>query len=71
MTETGVYACGLPLAGGEDIAQPVAALVVVKSFDADADAGVCYLVRATEGLSAVEALGMADYAVVRLREALT
>ena len=62
--------CGLPLEGGGDIGQPVAALVVVKTFDGDSEIGVCYRVRATGGLSTVEALGMADFAALRLREAL-
>jgi hypothetical protein len=62
--------CGLPLVGGEEIGQPIAALVVVKSFDPDSEAGVCYQVRATDGLSTVEALGMADYAVLRLSNSL-
>jgi hypothetical protein len=62
--------CGLPLEGSEDIGQPVAALVIVKTFDADSEVGVCYQVRATGGLSTVEALGMADYAVLRIRDGL-
>lgn len=62
--------CGLPLVGGEDITQPIAALVVVKCFDPDAEAGVRHPVRATEGLSVTEALGMARKAVVELEEAL-
>jgi hypothetical protein len=65
-----VTVCGLPLEGGEDIGQPVAALVIVKTFDEDSEVGVCYQVRATGGLSTVEALGMADYAVIRISEAL-
>jgi hypothetical protein len=44
--------------------------VIVKTFDMDAEAGVCYQVRATDGLSTVEALGMAGYAELKLREAL-
>lgn len=63
--------CGLPLEGGEDIGQPVAALLVVKTFDGDSEVGVCYQVRATGGLSTVEALGMADYAVLRIRDGLS
>jgi len=63
--------CGMPLIGGEDFGQPVAALVVVKSFDPDGEAGVSYQVRATDGLSTVEALGMADYAVLRIRDGLS
>jgi len=62
--------CGLPLEGADDIGQPVAALVVVKTFDGDSEIGVCYRVRATGGLSTVEALGMAGFAELRLGEAL-
>jgi hypothetical protein len=69
MSET-VTVCGLPLEGGEDLGQPVAALVIVKTFDQDSEVGVCYQVRATGGLSTVEALGMAGYAAIRLSEAL-
>jgi hypothetical protein len=67
---TASEACGLPLAGGGGITQPVAVLVIVKCFDPDSEVGVCYQVRSTEGLSTVEALGMADYAGLRLRKAL-
>ena len=63
--------CGLPLEGGEDTGQPVAALVILKTFDQDSEVGVCYQVRATDGLSTVEALGMADYAVLRIRDGLS
>ena len=65
------HACGLPIEGGEDIGHPLAALVIVKSFDEDSENGVCYQVRATEGLSSVECLGMAELAVLRLKEALS
>lgn len=65
------FVCGLPIEGGEDIGRPLAALVVVKSFDEDSSVGVCYQVRATEGLSTVECLGMAELAVLRLKEALS
>ena len=68
-TETSTV-CGLPLEGGEDIGHAVAALVIVKTFDESSEIGVCYRVRATDGLSTVEALGMADYAVLRIRDGL-
>lgn len=62
--------CGLPIEGGEDIVQPLAALVIIKMFDGDSPVGVGHKVRATAGLSTVEALGMVDYARVRLEDAL-
>jgi hypothetical protein len=61
-------ACGLRLESGdgdEDL-QPIAALVIVKVFEPDGDCGVGYMVRATSGLSDVEAYGMAKLAAVRL-----
>lgn len=64
------HVCGLPIVGGEDIGQPLAAFVVVKSFDEDSEIGVTYQVLATEGLSTVECLGMANLAVLRLASAL-
>ena len=63
--------CGLPLEGGEEIrGVPVAALVVLKTFDEGSETGVCHRVLATGGLSVVEAYGMAGYGVLRLSEAL-
>lgn len=62
--------CGLPLPGTDNIGQPVAALVIIKTFDASSDIGVAYQIRATEGLSTVEGLGMADYATLILQESL-
>lgn len=60
---------GIPLdVGGDDLItelQPVNALVVVKGLDEDGD--VCYATAATEGLSAIECLGMAEYAALKLR----
>jgi hypothetical protein len=48
---------------------PLCALVVVKMLN---DAGeVIYQARTTDGLAAVEALGMAEFARVKLRELLT
>ena len=63
--------CGLPIDGAEEVTQPLAALVVVKCFDPDSEVGVSYRVRATTGLSSVEALGMADFAVLRLKNELS
>jgi hypothetical protein len=60
------YVCGLPIEG-ELNEFPLAALVVVKCLVED---GVTYQARATDGLSTVEAMGMAELAVLRLREAL-
>jgi hypothetical protein len=65
------HVCGLPIEGGEHIGQPLAALVVVKSFDEDSEVGVSYQVRATSGLTTVECLGMAELAVLKLRNALS
>lgn len=60
---------GMPLDAGEDnaitTAQPLCGFVVVKSLDEDGE--VVYLTGATEGLSSVECLGMAEYAALRLR----
>jgi hypothetical protein len=52
-----VTVAGMPLAGENDIMQPLAAVVCLKGLD---EAGnVCYWSRATDGLSTTEALGMA------------
>lgn len=63
-------ALGLPLGGADDIGQPIAALVVVKYFDDEAENGVAYRALATDGLTSVEAIGMARYATVRLERAI-
>ena len=64
---------GMPLdVDGGDVmvtAQPIAAFVIVKALDEDGD--LVYLAGATEGLPTVECLGMAEYAVLRLRHGLT
>jgi hypothetical protein len=52
-----VTVAGLPLAGGNDIMQPLAAVVCIKGLDESGR--VCYWSRATEGLSVTEAQGMA------------
>lgn len=49
-------------------AQPLAAFVVVKALDTDGN--LCYFTGATEGLPTVECLGMADFAVEKLRHAV-
>lgn len=66
-------AVGLPLDAGDDDKdiQPLAALVVVKTFEPDGECGVGYRVRATDGLSDVEAYGMAKLAAVRLLKGAT
>lgn len=52
-----VTVAGLPLAGENDIMQPLAAVVCVKGLDESGS--VCYWSRATDGLSLTEAQGMA------------
>ena len=68
---TAAEVLGLPLPGAGDIGQPVAALVVVKYFDDEAENGVAYRALASDGLSTVEAIGMARYAAVRLERAVS
>ena len=63
----GITVAGLPLAGENDIMQPLAAVVCVKGLD---EAGnVCYWSRATDGLTTTEAQGMALGLLDDLREA--
>jgi hypothetical protein len=45
---------------------PLAALVVLKYLDSEGD--YVYAVSSTQGLSAVEAMGMTDLAKMRLRD---
>jgi hypothetical protein len=59
--------CGLLIEGSEDFGQPVAALVVVKLLE---EAGVRYCARATDGLTSVEALGMARTAMLKLERGI-
>lgn len=63
---------GMPLDAAEDdliaTAQPLCGLVIVKALDAGGE--VVYLTAATEGLKTVECLGMAEYAVLRLKHGL-
>ena len=63
-----VTVCGLPLAGDHDIMHPLAAVVCVKGLD---DAGdVAYWPLATDGLSTIEAQGMALWLLDGLRKQL-
>lgn len=48
---------GLELVGEDGIMQPLAAVACVKGLDADGN--VAYVTRATEGVTTVEAMGMA------------
>lgn len=64
---TGATVAGLPLAGENDIMQPLAAVVCIKGLDEQGN--VCYWSRATEGLSTTEAQGMALGLLDDLREA--
>lgn len=50
---------GMALEGDDDIEFPVAAVMCVKGLDANGV--VSYYLKATGGLPAVEALGMAGY----------
>jgi hypothetical protein len=63
----------MPLDAAEDdpitTAQPLCGLVIVKALDEDGE--VVYLTAATDGLKSVECLGMAEYAVLRLKHGLT
>lgn len=52
-----VSVAGLPLAGENDILQPLAAVVCIKGLDERGN--VCYWSRATDGLTLTEAQGMA------------
>lgn len=68
------HVLGLPLVLGDGddaaLAQPLSALVIAKCFDPGAELSVSYAVRSTAGLSVVEALGLARYAVLRLERAM-
>jgi hypothetical protein len=63
---------GMPLYVHDDdpivTAQPISALVVVKALDEDGN--VVYLTGATAGLLSVECLGMAEYAILKLRNGI-
>lgn len=57
---------GLPLPGLEGCT-PLSALVILRGLDEDG--AVAYYARATDGLTSVEALGMAVAAVEKLKAA--
>jgi hypothetical protein len=63
---------GMPLDAEPDdhicTAQPLCGMVVVKALGEDGK--IYYLTGATEGLKSVECLGMAEYAVLRLKRGL-
>lgn len=63
MTEVSV--AGLPLLGEHGIAHPLAAIVYIKGLDEQGN--VAYWSRATDGLSTVEAIGMATCLLDDLR----
>ena len=67
LTMDGITVAGLPLAGENDIMQPLAAVVCVKGLDESGN--VCYWSRATDGLTTTEAQGMALGLLDDLREA--
>lgn len=60
--------CGLPLKvfSQDEISQPLEALVIVKTMEADGT--IAHRVLLTDGLSQVEALGYAHFADEYLRE---
>jgi hypothetical protein len=64
---------GMPLDVSDDAliasVQPLEALVVIKGLDSGGD--VVYCTAATKGLQSVECLGMAEYAVLRLKHGIT
>jgi hypothetical protein len=65
-----VDCAGLELVDGLDDGDvPLAALAIVKVMTGDGDVG--YQVLATEGLTVVEALGMAHVGALQLTQALT
>jgi hypothetical protein len=49
--------------------QPLCGFVVIKGLDEDGEVG--YYTAATEGLLSVECLGMAEYAMLKLRHGIT
>lgn len=61
---------GMTIEGLEDTDQVISAVIVVKMFDEKSPTGVSYLPTATDGLTTVEALGMMEYAGVRLRASM-
>jgi hypothetical protein len=63
---------GMPLdvSAGDAITsvQPLCGFIVVKGLDEDGE--VVYCTAATEGLQSVECLGMAEYAVLKLKRGI-
>lgn len=53
----------------EEMAHPIAAMVVLKSLEGDGE--IAYRTLTTDGLTAVEALGMADFAKIQYRDMIT
>lgn len=64
---------GMDLTLNEDSAlanaQPLCGFVVIKGIDRDGD--LTYLTAATDGLTAVECLGMAEYAALKIKRGLS
>lgn len=59
---------GLPLKGDDDMEHPLAVVMVVKGLDAEGVVG--YYIKATEGLTSVEGMGMSLYLTEKLRLSL-
>jgi hypothetical protein len=58
---------GMPLKGVNDDIQVISAVLVVKMFEGESETGVAYQTCATDGLTTVEALGMIEFAGVKIR----
>lgn len=66
--EMDVTLAGMDLEGGiPDMEQPLAGLAILKGLDSDGD--VAFWVRSTEGVTRIEAMGMALYLLDSLRNA--
>lgn len=61
-----VKVLGLPVEAVDENDQVISVLLVIKSFSPDSETGVAYQVCATDGLTTVEALGMAHLAVAKV-----
>ena len=59
---------GLPLRGVDAGRQVISSVVIMKSFVEDSETGVGYSMAATDGLTTVEALGMMEYAIMKLKK---
>jgi hypothetical protein len=70
MSDSTVLGMSLDVGDDDPIAsiQPLDGMVVVKGLDPDGD--VVYCTAATKGLQSVECLGMAEYAVLRLKRGI-